>query len=134
MRMRLVKGQADKRGGPRCGRWWRQRRFVVLLLPILLWAGSVLALAPEQAINEYSHDLWQTEQGLPSNSIQAITQTPDGYLWLGTKGGLVRFDGVRFTVFDKINTTEIKSNDILALCVEHEGSLWIGTYGGGLVR
>jgi ligand-binding sensor domain-containing protein len=57
--------------------------------------------------------VWTTEDGLPQNSILAITQTRDGYLWLGTWGGLARFDGVRFTVFDRINTREINSNFIL---------------------
>ena len=139
MRTLLVECRAPRYCGLKCAPRWPGQKliallFPVLLWPVLLWTSPALALDPEKPVGEYGHDVWQTEHGLPSNSIQAITQTGDGYLWLGTKGGLVRFDGVRFTVFDKINTREIKSNDILALCLDHEGSLWVGTYGGGLVR
>lgn len=52
----------------------------------------------------YSVKTWTTEDGLPQNSVIAMTQTRDGYLWLGTLRGLARFDGVRFTVFDEDNT------------------------------
>ena len=63
-----------------------------------------------------------------------MTQTPDGYLWLATEEGLVRFDGVRFTVFDKENTPPLQADNILALLVDRSGNLWIGTNGGGLTR
>lgn len=80
------------------------------------------------------HDVWTTDNGLPQDTIWSIVQTRDGYLWLGTEGGLVRFDGVRFMVFDKENTPEIKSSSIYALLEDREGSLWIGTSSGGLSR
>ncbi len=70
--------------------------------------------------------------GLPNNSVLAIAQTPDGYLWLGTEEGLARFDGVRFVIFDTNNTPALQSNHISALLVDAEKSLWIGTQGGGL--
>lgn len=70
---------------------------------------------------------WTTENGLPQNTINAIVQTPDGYLWVGTFGGLARFDGVQFTVFNTSNTSALKSNRITALHVSREGKLWIGT-------
>lgn len=66
--------------------------------------------------------------------MTAIVQTRDGYLWLGTYGGLVRFDGVRFTVFDTGNTAALRSNAIQALLEDRAGALWIGTNGGGLTR
>ena len=53
----------------------------------------------------YALRLYQTEDGLPGNNITSIVQTGDGYLWLGTRNGLVRFDGVRFTVFDSSNAS-----------------------------
>ena len=62
-----------------------------------------LALAPKESFNQYSHRVWQTEDGLPHNSVNAVLQTKNGYLWLGTYEGLVRFDGVRFTVFNDIH-------------------------------
>jgi diguanylate cyclase (GGDEF)-like protein len=78
--------------------------------------------------------VWQSEQGLPQNSVNAILQTQDGYLWIGTQEGLARFDGVRFTVFNKRNTPEIHSNYIWSLFQDKAGELWIATYGGGAVR
>ncbi len=65
----------------------------------LLLASSAPAGA-EARLTEYVSRVWQTENGLPQNAVQAIVQTRDGYLWLGTPAGLVRFDGVRFTVFN----------------------------------
>src|SRR5207302_6730710 len=79
-------------------------------------------------------DNWQTEHGLPQNSVQAIAQTLDGYLWLGTQEGLVRFDGIRFTVFDQSNTQGIRHNHINAIVPARDGGLWIATYGAGIIR
>jgi ligand-binding sensor domain-containing protein len=81
----------------------------------------------------YGHDAWDSDSGLPQNSVQAITQTRDGYFWLGTQEGLVRFDGVRFTVFDGRNTPALQDDWIQAVCTTRDGSLWIGTV-VGLVR
>ena len=83
---------------------------------------------------EYSQRVWRTQDGLPQSRIQAITQTPDGYLWIGTSGGLVRFDGARFVVFDRSNTAEFRDDSILALCPISDGSIWIGSQGGGLLH
>jgi signal transduction histidine kinase/ligand-binding sensor domain-containing protein len=83
---------------------------------------------------QYRFDSWDTEDGLPQNTIYAMTQTRDGYLWLTTYDGLVRFDGVRFTVFDKGNTKGILSNRFTCIYEDTEGVLWIGTEYGGLVR
>ncbi len=106
----------------------------LLLIIILSEPITAGALDPQKAITQYIHDVWQIEDGLPQNTITVIHQTRDGYIWLGTQEGLVRFDGVRFTVFDKKNTEDIKDSHILTLFEDHEGSLWIGTYGGGLNR
>jgi ligand-binding sensor domain-containing protein len=101
-----------------------------LTLGLLVCAGA-LAIPPE---TEYSRRIWQTDDGLPQNKIQVITQTSDGYLWIGTSGGLVRFDGLRFVVFDRSNTPALGDDSILSLCPARDGSLWIGTEGGGLAR
>jgi len=77
--------------------------------------------------------VWLTENGLPQNTIHSITQARDGYVWLATEEGLARFDGIKFTVFDKQNTPELKSNDIRVLLEDRRGALWIGT-ADGLVR
>lgn len=84
--------------------------------------------------DEYSHRIWSVKDGLPQSTIQAITQTPDGYLWIGTPGGLARFDGAHFSVFDRSNTPALREDSILTLCPSKDGSLWIGTDGGGLLR
>lgn len=84
--------------------------------------------------NRYLEDVWTTEKGLPQSDVTQIIQTRDGYLWLGTNGGLVRFDGLRFTIFDTGNTPELHSNRILALGEDRDGVLWIGTQNGGLTR
>lgn len=110
-----------------------------LVLYFALWWCSVAMLyahnepAKQKPLSQYTHEVWTTNEGLPQNSINAITQTPNGYLWLGTQDGLARFDGVRFTVFDKLNTPQIKNNYITALHVDRSQKLWIATYDGGLI-
>lgn len=91
---------------------------------------SAQAFAPGQAPAPSGLEVWQTEQGLPQNSVQAVLQTRDGYLWIGTREGLARFDGVRFTVFDQRNTPELPHNQIRALFEDRAGQLWISTPGG----
>jgi signal transduction histidine kinase/CheY-like chemotaxis protein/ligand-binding sensor domain-containing protein len=98
------------------------------------WSTPAQALSPTKALTQYVHEVWQQEDGLPENDVTGIVQTRDGYLWLGTQEGLVRFDGIHFTVFDKSNTPELTSVYILTLREGHDGSLWIGTSGGGLCR
>lgn len=107
---------------------------VALLSTVFTCSGRAQGLDPRKSITQYSHDVWQAEDGLPQNSVAAIVQTWDGYIWLATQEGLARFDGVRFTVFDKKNTKEIGHSDIRALHESRDGSLWIGTGGGGLAR
>jgi ligand-binding sensor domain-containing protein/signal transduction histidine kinase len=82
---------------------------------------------------QYASRTWHIDEGLPDNLVQAIAQTPDGYLWVGTRAGLARFDGVRFTAYDSKNVPELKNSSITALCADRHGTLWIGTDGGGLV-
>jgi len=82
----------------------------------------------------YVVDIWQTEDGLPQNSVTALAQTHDGYLWVGTQDGLARFDGVRFVPFDAHNTPAIRNSRIVQLFEDRKGALWIGTEGAGMVR
>ena len=79
-------------------------RLVSALLPWVLFLVPVAATGAN-----YSIQVWQTEEGLPQNSVNTVIQTRDGYLWLGTFGGLVRFDGLRFTVFNGANTPELNN-------------------------
>jgi len=89
---------------------------------------------PIKTLTQYVHELWQQEDGLPEDDVTTITQTRDGYIWLGTEAGLVRFDGIRFTVFDQSNTPELTSGFIHKLHEGRDGSLWIGTDAGGIYR
>ncbi|HYP07866.1 MAG TPA: two-component regulator propeller domain-containing protein [Bryobacteraceae bacterium] len=104
--------------------------FVLRLLAIAA-CGAVLAVGAGPG---YSHRVWGLEDGLPNGRIQAITQTSDGYLWVGTAGGLVRFDGQRFVIFDRSNTPGLTDDSILSLLAVRDGSLWAGTEGGGVVQ
>ncbi len=79
-------------------------------------------------------DGWTTEDGLPQNSVSALAQSRSGYLWVGTNGGLVRFDGVRFTTFNRTTTPALPSDRVLALLEDRRSALWVGTQGGGVAR
>jgi signal transduction histidine kinase/ligand-binding sensor domain-containing protein len=85
-----------------------------------------------QNLQYLSQQAWSTEEGLPQSSVHSIVQTPDGYLWVATEGGLVRFDGVAFQTFDRNNQPAFTSDDVCCLAV-YGGALWIGT-ADGLLR
>lgn len=79
------------------------------------------------SFGQYRFDTWTTDDGLPQNGLRAITQTPDGYLWFTTFDGLVRFDGVRFTTFNKSNTKGIINNRFAGLYGDKDGTLYATT-------
>lgn len=110
------------------GKGWRSggRIWLMALLMPVLFPAAVLA--------QYRFDSWTTENGLPQNSINGLAQTPDGYLWMTTFDGLVRFDGVRFTIFVHSNTPGLATNRLTALYADREGTLWIGTEDSGVIR
>ena len=85
---------------------------------------------PVLAAPNYFIRAWQTENGLPQNSVTAEVQTRDGYLWLGTYSGLARFDGVRFTVFNDSNMPELRDSRVTSLFEAGDGTLWIGHESG----
>ena len=98
----------------------------------MLAATDAHALDPSKAISQYVHGHWDTESGLPQNSVTAVLQTGDGYIWAGTQEGLVRFDGVRFTVFNRGNRM-LPHNFVTALLEDRNGTLWVGTNEGALL-
>ena len=106
---------------------------------LLSLATPASALNPRTLISQYTANRWGTSDGLPQASVSSIAQTADGYIWLATEEGLVRFDGVRFTVFDSANSA-LTDNYITALRAGRDGALWIRTgeslyrYAAGVMR
>jgi ligand-binding sensor domain-containing protein/serine phosphatase RsbU (regulator of sigma subunit) len=112
--------------------------FIALFFFFLGWIfstpfGFAQALEPNKALTQYLIQKWSTENGLPSNTLNKIVQTKDGYIWMAGYNGLIRFDGTYFTVFNKQNTSAFLTNSISDLYESSDGKLWIGTAGGGLV-
>ena len=107
-------------------------------MALLLMACSALCMRPAQALDpakmptQYVHTVWRTEDGLPQSAVTKIIETRDGYLWVGTQGGIARFDGVRFTSFDHTNTPELRDDFVADLAEDAGGTLWIATASGGV--
>jgi ligand-binding sensor domain-containing protein len=107
-------------------------RSAVLLIGLLTATQSTASVFDsKKELSNYGIDFWRETEGLPQSRIREIIQTRDGYLWMGTDGGLLRFDGVTFTAFT-VQTGDLKENEVWALKEDNEGGLWIGTFGGGL--
>src|SRR5688572_21127248 len=96
---------------------------LILFLGAQIRAGG--ASVSGAGSDEYIIRTWQTEDGLPQNSVTAMVQTDDRYLWMGTFNGLVRFDGVQFKTFDTINTPALGSSRVIKLFKEQAGHLWV---------
>ena len=112
--------------------------FLCWVVALILAAPTPRGQAQAQATGEpplpsrYQVTQWKDTEGLPQNSVYSLARTPDGYLWFGTAEGLVRFDGVRFTVFDVGNTPALGNSRVESVLADRTGTLWIGTAGGGL--
>jgi signal transduction histidine kinase/ligand-binding sensor domain-containing protein len=99
-------------------------------LGVLLLCPCAFALNPALDVSQYAHTSWKIRDGFPKGIILAIAQTPDGYLWLGTEFGLLRFDGVHNVPWQPPPDQALPSNYIWSLLTAHEGTLWIGTREG----
>ena len=117
---------------------------MIPLSAALIWLLAALCLLPaplhaaasgaqEKTLSQYKLDVWQTEQGIPHNTVAAIQQTREGYLWVGTLGGLARFDGVHFTTFDTTKFADIAALPIMGLMEDAQGNLWIGHNKGAAI-
>ncbi len=100
------------------------------LVALLASALSVSALEPSTTLANYGRQAWVMENGLPQNTVQALAQTRDGFIWLGTEVGLVRFDGNAFQLFDRNSSPALPGNDVRCLLATGDGALWIGTSEG----
>ncbi len=101
--------------------------------PIAATGQAANPLDPSLDIDQYVHRSWTVEDGLPNNAVFAVLQTSAGYLWVGTRGGLSRFDGVRFTNFTTENTPAFRASWVRALAQTPDSTLWIGFDPGGVV-
>ena len=99
----------------------------------LVLRQPVFGLDTGKPLKQYGRQSWQTDMGLPQNTVHAIVQTTDGYIWMATEGGLVRFDGQDLRTYDTGNTLQIASDSISSLTAGSGGILWIST-SNGLVR
>jgi len=102
---------------------------VIFLVYVTSW-HSTQALDRNSPLHHFGRRVWQTDEGLPQNTVNDILQTKDGYLWIATDGGLARFDGIQFKVFNRRNTPQLHSNAINSLYQDSHGTLWISTADG----
>src|SRR5271157_1762244 len=103
------------------------RPLTVLLLLLLFSTNVALALDRTKTINQYGHDAWTSQDGLPGQAVYEILQTPDGYLWMRTSAGLVRFDGVRLVLTDLVVNNEPVREAVKAICKSADGDLLVRT-------
>ncbi len=110
---------------------------LICLSAVIVVAGavnSICALDPNRELSQFPHDRWSTETGFPGGTIYAITQSADGYLWLGTEKGLVRFDGLTFQLIQHSDTPELPAGPVLGLIADADGNLWIRLQSPSIVR
>jgi signal transduction histidine kinase/ligand-binding sensor domain-containing protein len=111
---------------------------------LLKWLAAGLSLAcvsgvakakePRKAMSQYVRERWGSDRGFPSGPVYAITQTADGYLWIGTAKGLIRFDGLNFHLFQQSDGATVPGGPVLGLMADSEGNLWVRQQGAGLLR
>jgi len=109
------------------------RKHIFLIVFFINFFGLLSGLDPLKKITQYTSNTWKAERGLPDNTVLAIAQDRSGYLWLGTAEGLVRFDGVTFSIFNSTNTAEFREHFVNNLYVDRGGILWIATRSGKLL-
>src|SRR5438046_5228648 len=97
-------------------------------IALIFLLSAAFPLFGSEFSQEYLTDVWTADDGLPDSSVTDIAQTPDGYLWIGTYNGVVRFDGLRFVTFDPANTPALAHARVRKLAVDDEGTLWINTF------
>ena len=106
-------------------------RFRILVTVLaLVGASRIAALSADRAITQYVRKVWTVEQGLPHGTVRGFVQTPDGYLWLATYEGLVRFNGEEYQILDRSTSPEMLSIAVRMLSLAGKESLWLGTNAG----
>ncbi len=105
-------------------------RVLALLTSVLACSVFAFPLDPSLDVSQYAHTAWTIREGFFRGNIYSIAQTGDGYLWLGTEFGLLRFDGNRYIPWQPPAGQNLPGNGITKLLVTSDGTLWIGTYAG----
>jgi signal transduction histidine kinase/ligand-binding sensor domain-containing protein len=109
---------------------WRSRALIEIVLLFIAASHSAYALDPSKQLSQYAHHAWTIRDGVFSGTVSAISQSVDGYLWVGTYSGLLRFDGVRFVNFEVATGHQLPNNTVVSLFSAKDGDLWIGTTSG----
>src|ERR1700690_277191 len=94
---------------------------LLLVLLFLSWPRALLAIDPTKNVDQYGHDFWTSQNGLPGEAVYQILQSPDGYLWLRTSAGLVRFDGVRFVLITPVVGDHAVNEPVKTICIGADG-------------
>jgi signal transduction histidine kinase/ligand-binding sensor domain-containing protein len=124
----------DESGNARQGVVSCRPRWALVLLAAGFLVSTAYAIDPNRAMSQYIHDKWGSERGFPGGQVYAITQTSDGYLWIGGQNGLVRFDGLNFRPFQHAKTPSPAPGPVLGLTGDVKGNLWIQQQTAGLLR
>jgi signal transduction histidine kinase/ligand-binding sensor domain-containing protein len=107
----------------------------VVAIAALVWpTPAAFALNPDRLLNQYIQDRWTEEKGFPGGAVHAFAQSPDGYLWIASERGLVRFDGLRFQLFNHTNTPLLSESPVLDLALDVEGAVWIRSESTDVLR
>ncbi len=109
-------------------------RLWIILFCLFPGIKEVLGIEIKGNADSFLIHVWNVDNSLPTNALTSLIQTPDGYIWVGTQTGLVRFDGVAFQVYNTENTKEITNQYIKCLAGDDKGAIWLGTDHGGLIR
>jgi ligand-binding sensor domain-containing protein/signal transduction histidine kinase len=112
----------------------RRSRWLLAALVVLGFVHTACALDPHRAMSQYIYDFWNTENGFSGGQINAIAQTSDGYLWIGTETGLYRFDGRNFLDAQQLNPAMARGTHILGLTTDVNGDMWIRLLGTGVIH
>ena len=109
-------------------------RWLLLGWAAIYFINLAHAIDPNRAMSQYIHDQWGVEKGFPGGSVHAIAQTPDGYLWIGTDKGLVRFDGINFRLLQPSSPALFPAGPVLELATDGSGDLWVRLRGASVLR
>jgi ligand-binding sensor domain-containing protein/signal transduction histidine kinase len=133
MRLRLSLRNSNTSLDGKAEQRWPLRWLLAGLMAACL-VETISAVDPNRAMSQYIRDQWGAEKGFPGGPVYAITQTADGYLWIGAEKGLVRFDGLNFRLFQHANTPSLPAGPVLGLAADAEGNLWIRMRSPSMLR